>query len=288
MTTMSRSLNNFLTEEEYALITIPLASNSPLGRKTVWIIVEDDYDKAIYSKFLTKNCRIFNSQKSETLTKKGCLNVENIVSELNSRIFGGLIFGIRDADYTRFDSNYTLPDNIFRTDYRDIEMMMFECEEVKAFFCSQYHNYTASYITSLSYAKEIGYFRIFNDVFHLGFNFKRKLKFDFLDRIDSYSHEQLNNDLAQLFISDCSNFSVNDFNDFRNTIYENKDFEICRGHDVVRVIISIIKKDYPQNLSKETINNNLKDNYSQTSFYSSTLFSDIKAWCVSHNKIIWD
>lgn len=211
---MSRSLNNFLTEEEYALITIPLASNSPLGRKTVWIIVEDDYDKAIYSKFLTKNCRIFNSQKSETLTKKGCLNVENIVSELNSRIF--------------------------------------------------------------------------NDVFHLGFNFKRKLKFDFLDRIDRYSHEQLNNDLAQLFISDCSDFSVNDFNDFRNTIYENKDFEICRGHDVVRVIISIIKKDYPQNLSKETINNNLKDNYSQTSFYSSTLFSDIKAWCVSHNKIIWD
>lgn len=288
MTTMSRSLNNFLTEDKYALITIPLASNSPLGRKKVWIIVEDDYDKAIYSKFLTMNCHIFNSQKSETLTKKGCLNVENIVSELNNSISSGLIFGIRDADYSRFDSNYTLPDNIFRTDYRDIEMMMFECEDVKEFFCSQYHNYTASYNTSLSYAKEIGYFRIFNDVFHLGFNFKRKLKFDFLDRIDRYSHEQLNNDLAQLFISDCSDFSVNDFNDFRNTIYENNDFEICRGHDVVRVIISIIKKDYPQNLSKETINNNLKDNYSQTSFYSSTLFSSIKNWCTFRNKIIWD
>lgn len=218
MTTMSRSLNNFLTEEEYALITIPLASNSPLGRKTVWIIVEDDYDKAIYSKFFTKNCHIFNSQKSETDLSRSCLNVEKIVKEINCILSDTLIFGIRDADYTRFDSTYSLPDNIFCTDYRDIEMMMFECEEVKAFFCSQYHNYTASYITSLSYAKEIGYFRIFNDVFHLGFNFKRKLKFDFLDRIDRYSHEQLNNDLAQLFISDCSDFSVNDFNDFRNTI----------------------------------------------------------------------
>lgn len=288
MTTMSRSLNNFLTEEEYALITIPLASNSPLGRKTVWIIVEDDYDKAIYSKFFTKNCHIFNSQKSETDLSRSCLNVEKIVKEINCILSDTLIFAIRDADYTRFDSTYSLPDNIFCTDYRDIEMMMFECEEVKAFFCSQYHNYTASYNTSLSYAKEIGYLRIYNDINDLRFSFKKKLKFDFLDRIDRYSHEQLKNDLVQLFISDCSKFSANDFNDFLYTIYENKDFEICRGHDVVRVIISIIKEDYPQNLSKETINNNLKDNYSQTSFYSSTLFSDIKAWCVSHNKIIWD
>src|SRR5574344_2841197 len=126
MTTMSRSLNNFLTEEEYALITIPLASNSPLGRKTVWIIVEDDYDKAIYSKFFTKNCHIFNSQKSETDLSRSCLNVEKIVKEINCILSDTLIFGIRDADYTRFDSTYSLPDNIFRTDYRDIEMMMFE------------------------------------------------------------------------------------------------------------------------------------------------------------------
>jgi len=117
---MLTSLQSIVQNQKYALQTIPLASSTPIGKEIVWIIVEDQDDKEIYSKFFTKDCYIFNSQISNSNTSRGCKNVENIVSTILNIDHSIYIFGIRDRDYTIFDPNYTIPSNVFYTILRQL------------------------------------------------------------------------------------------------------------------------------------------------------------------------
>lgn len=56
--------------------------------------------------------------------------MESIISELYDEETDLRLLGIRDCDYTRYDEYYSVPDNVFLTDYRDIEMMMFVAPSV--------------------------------------------------------------------------------------------------------------------------------------------------------------
>lgn len=281
---MLDSLENIIQPDQYALQTIPLAVLSPIGQSIVWIIVEDEYDKKVYKKFFTKDNRIFTSIKSETDTSRGWKNVEEIVAKIKTST-NAYIFGIRDADYTRFNNSYTSPENVFCTDARDIEMMMFECNDVKKEFSHKYKDYINIYNLSISISKKIGFYRAFNYIYGLGFNFKKKLKFDFLRNINNIDDLNVVNDyLSKRFANNIDGFSINDFTAFKQSNTSKESYVLCRGHDVISILATLL----PEQVKKENLGNDLINYYSSSCFFSSALFRDIKSWCRKQDKIIWE
>lgn len=280
---MPDSLENIIQADKYALQTIPLAVSSPIGQSIVWIIVEDEYDKLVYQKFFTANNHIFTSIKSTTDSSRGYKNVEEIVDQISTTT-NAYIFGIRDADYTSFNPSYIPKDNVFLTDARDIEMMMFECDDVKKEFCDKYNDYTNIYKLSISISKEIGFYRAFNDVNEVGFSFKKKLKFDFLRDINNRDDLKVVIDyLSELFSQNVVGYSTDDFSTFKHSNSSKQSFILCQGHDVIRILATLL----PQQIKKESLENDLVTYYSSSCFSSSALFRDIKSWCLKQDKIIW-
>jgi hypothetical protein len=283
---MPTSLQSIVQNQKYALQTIPLASSTPIGKEIVWIIVEDQDDKEIYSKFFTKDCYIFNSQISNSNTSRGCKNVEDIVSAILNIDHSIHIFGIRDRDYTIFDPNYIIPSNVFYTDSRDIEMMMYECDDVQVFLRQSYSNFDSFYTTTLTYSREIGYLRIFNDVNQIDFNFKRNFKFDFL-AIPNFTPTQLRSSLIQTIQNQSNGFIEQDYLNFIYNICSYSDSLISRGHDVVKILITLIRNNTRRNINKKVFCIDLKDHYSSSSFFSSHLFQNIRTFCENIQKEIW-
>lgn len=280
---MPDSLENIIQADKYALQTIPLAVSSPIGQSIVWIIVEDEYDKLVYQKFFTANNHIFTSIKSTTDSSRGYKNVEEIVDHISTTT-NAYIFGIRDADYTSFNPSYIPKDNVFLTDARDIEMMMFECDDVKKEFCDKYNDYTNIYKLSISISKEIGFYRAFNDVNEVGFSFKKKLKFDFLRDINNRDDLKVVIDyLSELFSQNVVGYSTDDFSTFKHSNSSKQSFILCQGHDVIRILATLL----PQQIKKESLENDLVTYYSSSCFSSSALFRDIESWCLKQDKIIW-
>lgn len=280
---MPDSLENIIQADKYALQTIPLAVSSPIGQSIVWIIVEDEYDKLVYQKFFTANNHIFTSIKSTTDSSRGYKNVEEIVDQISTTT-NAYIFGIRDADYTSFNPSYIPKDNVFLTDARDIEMMMFECDDVKKEFCDKYNDYTNIYKLSISISKEIGFYRAFNDVNEVGFSFKKKLKFDFLRDINNRDDLKVVIDyLSELFSQNVVGYSTDDFSTFKHSNSSKQSFILCQGHDVIRILATLL----PQQIKKESLENDLLTYYSSSCFSSSALFRDIESWCLKQDKIIW-
>lgn len=283
---MPDSLENIIQADKYALQTIPLAVSTPKEQNIVWIIVEDEYDKKVYIKFFTKNNYIFTSIKSETNTSRGCKNVEEIVDHISTST-NAYIFGIRDADYTRFKPYYIAKDNIFLTDARDIEMMMFECDDVKKEFSPKYKDYVNIYNLSIFISKEIGFYRAYNDIYDLRFSFKKNLKLDsyFLKKINNdYDLNVVNDYLSELFANNIDGFSINDFTAFKQSNTSKESYVLCRGHDVISILATLL----PEQVKKENLGNDLINYYSSSCFFSSTLFRDIKSWCRKQDKIIWE
>lgn len=103
---------------------------SPAGLRVTWVVVEAEEDVAVYERFMQPDSTVVKTSESET-GRKGYANVELIVREIKQEVPVAHIMGIRDADYSQYEEGYTVPDNIFLTDRRDLEMMLLEAETVK-------------------------------------------------------------------------------------------------------------------------------------------------------------
>nr|VFJ92437.1 MAG: Protein of unknown function (DUF4435) [Candidatus Kentron sp. LFY] len=88
----------------------------------VWIIVEGETDRRLFSKLI-------DGDDVEIEISHGGLNaLLTIVSELSRET--ERILGIRDADFLHLEGEAKTPENIFLTDHHDAEMMIVSCDEV--------------------------------------------------------------------------------------------------------------------------------------------------------------
>jgi len=278
---MLTSLSTASSPFKNALNTVPLAAKSLKGSKLVYIIVEDESDMLIYQKFFDFNCtHIFISCISDKENASGsCLYVEKIVKTI-SQTSSAFIIGIRDADYTTFDTNYSLPDNVFRTDARDIEMMLFECNEVTTEFnkkidFQQYYNKT------VTAARIIGYYRIFNDINKLGFSFKNQLNYSEL--LDKKSGDMIAVSFvsfSDVFFADSENLTKDDLDNFIKRIEHAPNSVVCRGHDVVTILANYLRNKY----TKKEIELTMAVYYSFDSFKETRLYRDIEKWGIIRGK----
>lgn len=161
-----------------------------------------------------------------------------------------------------------------------------ECEDVQYYLRQSYSDFDTNFVTILTYAKEIGYLRIFNDINQMGFNFKRNLHFNFLT-IPNYSSTQLRSDLTNTIQNQITSFSEQNYLNYISNLSVTDDYEISRGHDVVRILVTIIKRNSNRNIQKKSFSSKLRDHYSENSFYSSQLFQSIRTYCDTIHKEIW-
>ena len=186
---MVGSVRGAVEQPKYTLSSIIQGLHTPKGNKTLWVVVEDNEDKAFYERFSNLNTsRIKTSEDEEGY--KGCKKLEAIVEAIIRRGYNNVI-GIRDADYIRYGGEQ-IPSGIFVTDQRDLEMTLLYSQSVKDCLSLEIEEFVSDIEYSMQICRFAGYARIMNSVHNLGCNFKRKVK---ISKVWDENNHTLINDL---------------------------------------------------------------------------------------------
>lgn len=237
--------------------------------QAMWVIVEDDSDVNIYSKFfLTER---LNVRSSSINNRKSCKNVEKIVDAILRENYDRII-GIRDRDSADFlVPAYTPKKNVYLTDQRDIEMQMLKSDRVILSLKQKDAGIEQKIENVKPVAKAIGCYRIFNDMKELGFSFNKKLKIGHFR--DDSAHVLKQSALVELDSSFFEGMPESEKCDFENlkNVCDEKDFAlICNGHDFLALL------DCLANVPR--LKEVLPQCYDIEAFKQSTLYSDLREW----------
>lgn len=251
---------------------------SSAGLRVTWVVVEAEEDVAVYERFMQPDSTVVKTSESET-GRKGYANVELIVREIKQEVSVAHIMGIRDADYSRYKEGYTVPDNIFLTDRRDLEMMLLETESVKQTLRVWLPMYDDAFGRCIPICRHFGYLRIFNEVADMTVTFHNHLRttkfWDYQQQAVRVTWEE---DSTARFVSlsggKCTAADVKAFVTAHKLEEENL-YDVCRGHDLLSLLsLVLIKKEY----SVISIMHKMIEAYSLNDFKASQLYADIKEW----------
>ena len=276
---MLQSLQDTVREPSGTKAAIRQALMSPAGLRVVWVVVEAEEDVAVYEKFMQPDSTVVKTSEGET-GRKGYANVELIVSEIKEEVPVAHIMGIRDADYSRFEADYTVPANIFLTDRRDLEMMLLEAESVQQALRTWAPAFDDAFAKSIPVCRHFGYLRIYNEVADLTVRFHDNLRpnkyWDYQQQAMKATWEQ---DSTAKFVAlsegKCAATDVKAFVTTHKLENENL-YDICRGHDLLK-LLSLSMVDV-QTYSVEAIMTKMTEAYSLNDFKATRLYASIQAW----------
>ena len=276
---MLQSLQNTVREPSGTKSAIRQALMSPAGLRVVWVVVEAEEDVAVYEKFMQPDSTVVKTSEGET-GRKGYANVEVIVSEIKQEVPVAHIMGIRDADYSRFEADYTVPANIFLTDRRDLEMMLLEAESVRQSLRTWAPSYDEAFSKCIPVSRHFGYLRIYNEAADLSVRFHDNLRpnkyWDYQQQAMKATWEQ---DSTAKFVAlsdgKCTATDVKAFITTHKLEDENL-YDICRGHDLLK-LLSLTLVDV-RTYSVEAMMDKMTKAYSLDDFKKTKLYSSIKTW----------
>lgn len=278
-----------LTEDiapSYTKAVIQAGLRSPQGERCIWIVVEDVDDVNVYERFFQPDITHVLTSENED-GNKGCSYVEEIVTEVLAEENNPLIFGIRDTDYTRYETPaHQFPPAIFTTDHRDVEMMMLAAPSVQVALNAWHPALLVKLEEGKPVTRMMGYIRLCNHIYSLGCNFKKKVKISKL--WDNTSHSLITDwesVLMTLFLNHHNNSSDNPHTPLTEEKYhrtiekerlDNEDsLDICQGHDTIRLLQYMMV----QNLYNETnIMRCMTNAYEISDFQQTELCNHIRAW----------
>ena len=274
-----QSLQDTVREPSGTKAAIRQALMSPVGLRVVWVVVEAEEDVAVYEKFMQPDSTVVKTSEGET-GRKGYANVELIVSEIKEEVPVAHIMGIRDADYSRFEADYTVPANIFLTDRRDLEMMLLEAESVQQALRTWAPAFDDAFAKSIPVCRHFGYLRIYNEVADLTVRFHDNLRpnkyWDYQQQAMKATWEQ---DSTAKFVAlsegKCAATDVTAFITTHKLENENL-YDICRGHDLLK-LLSLSMVDV-QTYSVDAIMTKMTEAYSLNDFKATRLYASIQAW----------
>ena len=274
-----QSLQDTVREPSGTKAAIRQALMSPVGLRVVWVVVEAEEDVAVYEKFMQPDSTVVKTSEGET-GRKGYANVELIVSEIKEEVPVAHIMGIRDADYSRFEADYTVPANIFLTDRRDLEMMLLEAESVQQALRTWAPAFDDAFAKSIPVCRHFGYLRIYNEVADLTVRFHDNLRpnkyWDYQQQAMKATWEQ---DSTAKFVAlsegKCAATDVTAFITTHKLENENL-YDICRGHDLLK-LLSLSMVDV-QTYSVDAIMAKMTESYSMEDFKATRLYASIQAW----------
>lgn len=264
--------------------------------RTTFVIVEGSDDLAFYGRFFDK--RVVSAYYSTKLKDDGnvedggCEELQHIVKTVLDDGRTDNVFGIMDADYRKYVKDYVYPQNIFHTDYRDMEMTAlstFSVRQALSSWINGFENLWNQLIPALRYA---GTLRILNDKFSLGCNFKKKCKI--YKVFDEQSHRiaaDWKYQYYKAFVRAClKSKNQTTFQKLCKRVflikalihkcffnYNQEDlFDICHGHDTIQLLsLCLVKTDV---YSKLAIWEKCFDAYTLSDFAKTRLYTAINVW----------
>lgn len=269
---------------QYTEDVIRAALKTELGSRIVWIVVEDKDDADVYRKvFSESTTRIQTSDDRDTNSKynvlKGCEHVERIVSAILTELPTARVCGIRDADYTRFMRNYVCPMAVFRTEQRDVEMMLLSANSVISALNNWNANFSERIESCAEEVRKIGYIRIYNDVENLGVNISKIVKNKYLWNQNEHKLvEGWFDNLLNRMLCECPNASKECLWEIVAMLeLEEKSFlEVCQGHDFISLLQMMMVQNHIY--SESAIMKRMTDAYSVQDFKSTSLYRELKEW----------
>ena len=257
--------------------SLKLALQSDSGISKVWVVVEGSADVAVFGRLFSE-ATVSVRQGVNDKGNGGFSNVEDIVSYVSSENPEANIFGIRDKDYTLYQTPpKTFPNNVFITDRRDLEMMLSESTSVRDGFAA-IAGFDEAERKVMPVLRYLGYQRIYVDCHHLLCEFEDVVKVsrvwdfgthdlvtDWKQNCDDALQERLNVRPSQLerFVEE-------------KTLEQESNYDIIRGHDYVgyvsRALVNTAK------YSEDYLYKMMYDNYSMQDFSQTNLCNTIRAW----------
>ncbi len=284
---MSNSLREEANNLELKLNEIRLSIRHLSNRNKVFILLEGKTDIKLFKK-------LFNNTYTDITSLDGKDKVISAIKKLNEESYKSII-GIRDADFEHLKQNNSNINNLFLTDFHDMEIHMIESKALDSLFIEHSTNNCDNIIEQLKnniyeIAVYIGYSRLFNEnqkesignhiLLFDGLAFKNfiekeecKLKFDsnaFIRELLEHSkkkNQNLSLSKEELYL---------EIENLKN-IHSDK-LQICSGHDLAK-LIGIILFNSPDG---NKIEEGLRLSYRFEDFKTTILYSSLIEWTTNN------
>lgn len=275
---MAESLKKNTTNynHHYSFVYRMMSSKIAAGR--VIILVESGDDKRAYDPLFISSAVLIQPAPEEGT--RGCGFVESVTEAILAQKTAAWIFGIRDADYTPWMPGYTCPRNVFRTEERDMEMMLLRSEKVREDLDAVKQGATAileRVVRDICVPR--GKMRLLNDVLDLQCSFSDNVKISSL-----WVNNRLRPDWSTYMQT---NFVRNCVGRYHNRRFNARDYQtevsvkhldevpyykICHGHDVMRALMyecadsRVVVDGFMEKMVKS---------YRVSDFHATTLYEDL-------------
>ncbi|MFT4169032.1 MAG: DUF4435 domain-containing protein [Dysgonomonas sp.] len=274
------------------------------GVNRSFVIVEGKSDFQVFSKFVKKeDCSIEIAFGNE--------NVINIINELKSNGFRGCL-GIIDSDFKFLDDELIVDENIFHTDYHDIEIMIIKsnCFEIvlSGYVQDQklkdkYIDYDGFRAYLFSITRHLGYIKWLNKKHNLGLIFKPNTQdgkhMDYSNFISPNDLSFLGHEKLVESILNYCNGKVKISIKKEELLAELRDFiqdcqldHLCNGHDIIHIISLSLRKNISnlnaKSISAEQLSRDFYLAYEARHFTATHLYQNIKNWEARNNRIVLD
>lgn len=286
---MSNSLRETANELLSKLVAIRLILKHPSNEEKVFVLLEGDTDIRLFKK-------LFDLSKVEVDSLQG---KEKVIQALKVLLGEGYtqVIGIKDADFDHLEETQAI-ENLFTTDYHDVEVSMIESEALQSLIY-EYAHVQSNISDFLSKLKQ----NIYDSAITIGylrwFNYQKDNKQLFFKALDFKEFVQKNND--QL-IFDKERFFTRLLNDSKkinptlSITYQNLDGEIirlktlssdklqiCCGHDLTKLIALTLGN----NLNDVRIESALRLSYSLDYFKKTNLYVSLMNWSSNSHKTLF-
>lgn len=283
---MSNSLRETANELSSKLVAIRVILKHPSTKEKVFVLLEGETDIRLFKKLFDLNC-----VEIESLNGK-----EKVIQALQKLQEEGYqqVIGIKDADFEHLEDTQTI-ENLFITDYHDMEVSMIESEALQSLICEYAHTQSnrLAFLKQEVYniAINIGYLRWFNNrvgnntLLFEGLNFgsfiqqgSEGLDFNqesFFETLLEHSRKKnanlsLTPQSLEEIIEDLKRLSIDKF-------------QICCGHDLTK----LIAKSFLKSFKGDEIEKNLRLAYSFEHFKKTQLYAFLMAWSTALGKILF-
>lgn len=262
------------------------------GRKegTVIAIIEAKSDERFFKKFFNTNTVFFPVD--------GFQNVINVIADIEKDVAG--ILGIIDADFRNYTGEKLTSENLFMTDFHDIEMMTIASNvwhEVVSYY-SQTEKLVKFEQTNrkslreylLEIAKPIADIRFLNHQHNLGLTFKTRSKdkyiwLDYGKFIDEKKFNIVHKQLLKVVEDKSQKLHFFKRNPHLETELANLAkiacslYQFCNGHDVMNILALALKKMIGKtDISGQELESYFIVAYRMEDFSQTNLYEQLKKW----------
>ena len=276
---MAGSLRSNSTNHNHHYSFVYRMMSSPVVAGRVVILVESGDDKRAYDPLFISSAVMIQPAPEDGV--RGCAFVESVTEAILAQKPSAWIIGIRDADYTPWMPGYTCPQNVFRTEERDMEMLLLRSEKVRADLDKVKPGASAKcewIINNIGVPR--GRMRLLNDVLDLQCSFTENAKISNL-----WDGNILRPDwstyIVTNFVSNCAgryrsrNFNASDYHTELSVrhLSDVEWYKICQGHDVMHALMYELNDSH---VDVDEIVNQMRKSYRVSDFHATRLYDDLR------------